>query len=600
MATKKKGANALTNEILKYETGLDKDPENFQHYGQLIELLLRDGNIARAKILLEQGREVNKKHNIGVESRYNFACSCVSVWRTDRYTRRDTVRLNTSDERKEMLYGAEDVLIALANGDASTGPFQQRVMAKLAHVKECLGLHAESLALLSELITMEADTGVELAYIIFKAAVILEHMGETAQAIEYLEFLQEDPPTTEGIGLTHVLGYLALCFENKGSIYLVALEGTYGPLQEAYLADIAKANPAAVYDVEKKFTKKSIKESSDVWETLGLQALERCEMTMAFGLLHLASKKAPGKAALLHSCAELEQMFGRKDEALAYAKKAYKLQSTNADLRNLMLTLDPDSMRDKLRTAAKTRHANISEEEEDKRIAAMGGGQSRLKHMAEDTDSGKGDAWLLRRHKANKEGEHDEKALEHARTGETTESEKQAALQDERKKIEEERRRKKKEKKKKAKEEAARKEGGKKKKKKKKAATSDDEDASKDVAAGPLNKYMTQNRPLRPKDITPDMRRHINFALRGNKNIHMYDPTLKLVQAVRNPNPPKVMPVASPVKQPPKEQTSEVEEQKSDGVEENKEEVGGERKQDQEKDLDQDKGALQQATGDPV
>ena len=50
-------------------------------------------------------------------------------------------------------------------------------------------------------------------------------MGETAQAIEYLEFLQEDPPATEGIGLTHVLGYLALCFENKGSIYLVALQG---------------------------------------------------------------------------------------------------------------------------------------------------------------------------------------------------------------------------------------------------------------------------------------------------------------------------------------------------------------------------------------
>ena len=56
-------------------------------------------------------------------------------------------------------------------------------------------------------------------------AVILEYMGETAQAIEYLEFLQEDPPASEGIGLTHVLGYLALCFENKGSIYLVALEG---------------------------------------------------------------------------------------------------------------------------------------------------------------------------------------------------------------------------------------------------------------------------------------------------------------------------------------------------------------------------------------
>lgn len=103
---------------------------------------------------------------------------------------------------------------------------------------------------------MEADHGVELAYIIFKAAgevfsmhssfssisaltlpvcffapfrvlhaVILEYMGETAQAIEYLEFLQDDPPSSEGLGLTHVLGYLALCFENKGSIYLVALAG---------------------------------------------------------------------------------------------------------------------------------------------------------------------------------------------------------------------------------------------------------------------------------------------------------------------------------------------------------------------------------------
>lgn len=200
-----------------------------------------------------------------------------------------------------------------------------------------------------------------------------------------------------------------------------------------------------------------------------------------------------------------------------------QLQNTNADLRNLLLQLDPDGMRDKLRTAAKTKQTQvrwkenthdsdffvsllfscililkISEDEEDKRIAAMGGGQSRLKNMAEDKDNGKGDDWyvfiehkcpilqafwrflacignrLLHRHKANKVGEHDEKALEHARNGETVESEKQAALQDERKKIEEERRRKKREKKKKLKEEAARKEGGEKKKKKKKKPTSED------------------------------------------------------------------------------------------------------------------------------
>lgn len=52
-----------------------------------------------------------------------------------RYTKKDTVRLNCSEERKELLFGAEDVLIALANGDARSGPFQHRVMAKLALVK---------------------------------------------------------------------------------------------------------------------------------------------------------------------------------------------------------------------------------------------------------------------------------------------------------------------------------------------------------------------------------------------------------------------------------------------------------------------------------
>lgn len=41
------------------------------------------------------------------------------------------------------------------------------------------------------------------------------------------------------------------------------------------------------------------------------------------------------------------------------------------------------------------------------------------------------------------------------------------------------------------------------------------------------------------------MRRYINFALRGNMNIHMYDPTLKLVQAVNNPNPPVTVPAVS-------------------------------------------------------
>jgi hypothetical protein len=36
------------------------------------------------------------------------------------------------------------------------------------------------------------------------------------------------------------------------------------------------------------------------------------------------------------------------------------LQSTNADLRNLLLLLDPESMRDGLRTAAKTKQITVN------------------------------------------------------------------------------------------------------------------------------------------------------------------------------------------------------------------------------------------------
>lgn len=72
---------------------------------------------------------------------------------------------------------------------------------------------------------------------------------------------------------------------------------------------------------------------------------------------------------------------------------------------------------------------------------------------------------LLHRHKANKEGEHDDKALEHAVTGETIETEMKYG--DQRKQIEEEKRRRKREKKKALKEEK----GAKKKKKKGKKST---------------------------------------------------------------------------------------------------------------------------------
>lgn len=59
-------------------------------------------------------------------------------------------------------------------------------------------------------------------------------------------------------------------------------------------------------------------------KSLGIVFYVACYVTLCAEIQ--ASRKAPGKAALLHSCAELELAFDKKTEALAYAKKAYKLQ----------------------------------------------------------------------------------------------------------------------------------------------------------------------------------------------------------------------------------------------------------------------------------
>ena len=58
---KKYAPGELTQEINRLEVELARDPSSFERYGRLIDLLLLEGNSSRAKLLVEEGREVNKK-----------------------------------------------------------------------------------------------------------------------------------------------------------------------------------------------------------------------------------------------------------------------------------------------------------------------------------------------------------------------------------------------------------------------------------------------------------------------------------------------------------------------------------------------------------
>jgi hypothetical protein len=155
---------------------------------------------------------------------------------------------------------------------------------------------------------------------------ILKRLGHNLQALEYLEYLQDDPPKTEGITRTHVLALLALTFEQSGTKYLVVLRETYEKLHASYLTDLqAGPNPdVTVPKAVKLFQAKSIEISSEIWEILSLQMLERCEIAYSLETFQQAVNKAPTKATLLHSLAELYVLQNENENAIAPAEKAYQ------------------------------------------------------------------------------------------------------------------------------------------------------------------------------------------------------------------------------------------------------------------------------------
>ena len=73
----------------------------------------------------------------------------------------------------------------------------------------------DSLSILSDLITTQASNGVDLTLIIFKAAILLKHLGSFTQAIEYLEFLIDDPPEvrfTCAIPFAFIMPFKCICY----------------------------------------------------------------------------------------------------------------------------------------------------------------------------------------------------------------------------------------------------------------------------------------------------------------------------------------------------------------------------------------------------
>ncbi len=342
-------------EIEQLEVKLTTDPDNLVLVTQLADLYLSESRDVKAAPLIKKAVRLFKDTQLSVSQGLPVYELVLKYWKMDRFVNKGNMRINITEERKKKLRTLLDVILLIHK--MRDPMHQQDAGLKLAFVKECCGSLQDSLTLLSDLISAQASNGVDLSYIIFKAAVLLKHIGEHKQAIEYLEYLQDDPPLHNGFNKLHVMAFLILVYEQAEEKYRVFLPKAYKDLATSLENEESPAGERSQTPSTSRQTKKlmelvknkSVKFSSELWELLAFQALDRCEYVIAAEFLNQASLKAPNKGPLLHCLIEVLFLLGEKDAAGKLGDKAMILLPASADLRNLLLLIDPDKWGEKLR-----------------------------------------------------------------------------------------------------------------------------------------------------------------------------------------------------------------------------------------------------------
>lgn len=367
-------------EFLSLETELIAEPENLLKCIRMVEVCMSLKKDGLSMQYMRRCLSIYGKTPTTTGNGMTIVDLGMKMWRSMRYTAKESLRVNIGTERARLLGDVHKVLeIVKGFNDPA---IEQKVLFKLACLKEMLGQLQEAIAIFSDLIAAQAMDGVDLTLIILKASVILKHLGNHDQAIEYLEFLLDDPPVSEGYGKTHVLAFLALTYDQhpKRQDFVVVLRNTYDELLASYSQDLQKGNRPMTNQrkIEKMLGSKAISQSSEVWEMLSLQAVDRCEYLFAFELMQQAIDKAPTKYKLLHLMSEVSYLLHYQERSVYYAEKAFEINPQSTDLRTMLLLVNPSKWQDKLR--------NVAPSISNTKSLADSGGTMKLQRVGDDAE----------------------------------------------------------------------------------------------------------------------------------------------------------------------------------------------------------------------
>lgn len=338
-------------EIDQLNGKLKKNPKNMTYLCRLASLHLDDNKMSRCKPLLTKAIEIYKEtKGPTLKQGVDLLDVMTKQWKADKYSgKSELMRINLSSEREQLLTQIHDVAKGvLIKKDAESGHL---LALKMAYIKECKGDFQGALAILSDLIAAQAMDNVDLSYIIFKAAILLKHVGQPKQSIEYLEFILEDPPIQDGFTKSHICAFLIHVYEQSGEKYKVFLPKTYKDLQHSITEDM----PAAASKIMRATQARGgLNHGSELWELLALQALERGEYVLAGEFLAEAISKAPGKTKSMLMLAEVYALLKQKEQAQSLAEEAFTANPQSAELRNLLLQVAPEVWTEKLRGLSTT------------------------------------------------------------------------------------------------------------------------------------------------------------------------------------------------------------------------------------------------------
>ena len=205
-----------------------------------------------------------------------------------------------------------------------------------------------------------------LNVIIFRAASVLKHLGDTEQAIQYLEYVIDMPPVSHGYGLVYVLALLFSLYD--AAKYTVKARRCRSKLRSVFV----KANGG---DEDAVPPDNDWGDGGDfhmwprMWEQLAQQCLERCDYCLAVEFLSEVITRAPSVPTYT-VIAEAYWLLGEGDHAVKAAASAHELDQMDAKINQHLVEWAPAVWRPRLQQEAAARHDQQESVIEEKRIQA--------------------------------------------------------------------------------------------------------------------------------------------------------------------------------------------------------------------------------------